>query len=384
MEGRSIRVRWQLYTLDERRHEPVWPGHRRVHARHSHDELDLRNAQQLRRARQQPRRVRARRLARIRSPHAEPRPSLRPRDRPHRGGEPQHRRVRSDDVESDRRAGARQFRRESARGRADRGVGVQRSRRLHLSVGRSADGVECGQEQLPAARGLHLQAHGKLRSAGRRRTLHRAVSDSGCAGHHDRAQSNRVLAQHAGSGDQRQRAHVPGESDQSHSERPAARAGRIGPGFDDQPRQRAGERHGCGSRQSRVLAIQLRDRTSVPGRLPRRGVVSRSARTQLADPRNRELRAGAIPDAKPASRCRCRDVPDAGRFQSIRRSDARRAGEQRRHHLKAPIALSASAVRSQRHLHRRRHVLHRDEQRVECLSRDDLPRATSGSRTGSC
>ena len=55
-------------------------------------------------------------------------------------------------------------------------------------------GVECGQEQLPAARGLHLQAYGKLGSAGRGRALHRAVSDSGCAGHHDRAQSNRVLA----------------------------------------------------------------------------------------------------------------------------------------------------------------------------------------------
>ena len=165
------------------------------------DELDLRNAQQLRRARQQPRCVRARRLARIRSPHVEPRPSLRPRDRPHRGGEPQHRRVRSDDVESDRSAGARQLRRESAGGRADRGVGVQRSRRLHLSVRRSAVGVERGQEQLPAARGLHLQAHGKLRSAGRRRAVHRAVSDSRCAGHHDGAQSNRVLAQHAGSGD---------------------------------------------------------------------------------------------------------------------------------------------------------------------------------------
>ena len=202
----------------------------------------------------------------------------------------------------DRRAGARQLRRESAGGRAHRGVGVQRSRRLHLSVRRSAVGVERGQEQLPAARGLHLQAHGKLRSAGRRRALHRAVSDSRGAGHHDRAQSNRVLAQHAGSGDQRQRADVPGESDQSHSERPAARAGRIGPGFDDQPRQRARERHARRSRQSRILAIQLRDRTSVPGRLPRRGFVSRSARTQPADPRNRELRAAAIPDAKPASR----------------------------------------------------------------------------------
>ena len=49
-------------------------------------------------------------------------------------------------------------------------------------------------------------------------------------------------------------------------------------------------------------------------------------------------------------------------------------GIERRHDRAPPAALSASAVRGERHLHRHRHVLHRDGQRVERLSRDDLPR----------
>ena len=79
MERRGLRVRRHVHALDQRRRQPVRPGHRVVHARDSVERVVHRNAQRLRRARQQPRRLRSRRLARVRSADAEPRRSLRPR-----------------------------------------------------------------------------------------------------------------------------------------------------------------------------------------------------------------------------------------------------------------------------------------------------------------
>ena len=83
MESRGLRVRRHLHALDQRRHESVRPGHRRRSCSgFPLNDVDHRNAQQLRRARQQPRRLRARRLARVRSADAGPRHPLRPRAGP--------------------------------------------------------------------------------------------------------------------------------------------------------------------------------------------------------------------------------------------------------------------------------------------------------------
>ena len=79
VESRRLRVRRHLHAIDKRRHESVRPGHCVLHARHSAERLVRRDAQQLRRARPQPRRVRARRLARVGSAHVEPRHPLRSR-----------------------------------------------------------------------------------------------------------------------------------------------------------------------------------------------------------------------------------------------------------------------------------------------------------------
>ena len=68
------------------------------------------------------------------------------------------------------------------------------------------------------------------------------------------------------------------------------------------------------------------------------------------------------------------NLPQPGGRESICRPDAGRAGEQRLANQPAPAAASTSAVRRERHLHRKRHVLRRNRRRLQHVSRDDLPR----------
>ena len=142
-----------------------------------------------------------------------------------RGGEPQHRRLRSRrrriPIEAQARAN---FGSEPAGGRADRARRTFNVRGGYTYLSgdqKSAWNADTNNFQ-PRA-GFTYKLSGSVGAARRRRAVHRAVSDSGRARHHDRTQSDRVFAQHAGSGDERQRPDVPGESDQSDSERSAAR-----------------------------------------------------------------------------------------------------------------------------------------------------------------
>ena len=144
----------------------------------------------------------------------------------------------SDDGESDPGAGAGAtsppVRRRACRGRP---ASSRVLRRVHVSVWRSVARMERGLEQLPASRGLHVQDRRPDRPAWRHRQIHRALPAAGRAGAHHRDQSDRVLAQHAGPRDERQGLDVPGQPEQSGSERPARTAGGIVTGSRDQSRE---------------------------------------------------------------------------------------------------------------------------------------------------
>ena len=153
MERRRIRVRRHLHPRDQRRHQPVWPGHCRVHAR------------AFRRTRRSSKRAATTTRA-VNSHGAFVHDDWRVSDRLTLNlglrydlelglSEVENRNIggfdltTSNPIEAQARA---QLRGQSAGRRADLGDAVQRARRIHVSVGRSAARVERGPQQLPAAR----------------------------------------------------------------------------------------------------------------------------------------------------------------------------------------------------------------------------------------
>ena len=100
------------------------------------------------------------------------------------------------------------------------------------------------------------------------------------------------------------------------------------PGLDDQSRQRARERHARAIASIRILALQLRSRTSVRRRLPRRGLASRPA----ADATCRFSKPSNYVPQQFRTQSPLRDAAaETFLTQAVsnpsRRADARRAGE---------------------------------------------------------
>ena len=172
-----------------------------------------------------------------------------------------------------------------------RAVRGQPGRRLFVSERRGRSRLGRGPQQLPAAHRRHLQA-GRSRGAPRRlRRLHLAVPDPGRARPEQRAQSDRLLAQHAGAGDERRRPDLQRQPEQPGTEQHAARADRLEPGPGDESRRQP--RHGLPDRAQEpdVLALQLRHRARAARRHPRRALVPRTAGPRPAARRAAELRA---------------------------------------------------------------------------------------------
>ena len=196
-------------------------------------------------------------------------------------GQPQHRRLRPHDRQSDRGAGAGQLRGEPAGRRAAHGAAVQRASaatricRDDQPHGRGTRTATTSSRALGATYKLSATRRAARR---RRRCSSRRSRFRACPALNNRPQSDRLLAQHAGAGDQRQRPDVQAQSDQSRF-RAASCSQPVGSGLgpDDQPRRRAGQR------VRRPIAINpstgataSASSAQLPGRLPRRGLVPRA------------------------------------------------------------------------------------------------------------
>ena len=362
-----------LYPRDKRGHESVRPGHCRVHARDSHDELDLRNAEQLRRARQQPRRVRARRLARVRSADAESRRALRPRAGTRRrwttatsAGSISRRRILS------RRRRARISPRTRPRGCRSR-LGVQRPRRVYVSGGGQGSAWKADRNNFQPRAGFTYKLSERSVLRGGVGLFIAPFQIQGVPG--ITTGLNQIGYRAA------RRFRSPSDNGltfQANLTNPIPSGQLLTPVGSGQGLTTNLGNAPATSRWPIALTEDWRYSFGIERQFPGDFLVEISYLGQ---------RGRHLPILETVNY-----VPQQFRTQSPLRDAAAEtflsqvvsnpfvgltpdsACEQRRDNRAPPVAVSASAIRSERHLHRQRHVLHGDGQRIERLSRDDLPR----------
>ena len=224
---RGVRVRRHLHAGVEHGGQSVRAGHRLVHAGPAAECVVHRGPSGAGLHHHQPRLLRPRRLARRRTPHAQCRRALRPRTGPDRSREPQHARLRLLDTP----IRSRRRRRRSTPPILPRAC---RSRRLSspCSAATSTSTTTNRASGMPtrtiSSRGLDSPTRSHRPSSSvAARAVHLAVPDQRGARSWQPRQSAGLCTSDAGAGDGRQRADVPGESDQPSAERPATAAGGI-------------------------------------------------------------------------------------------------------------------------------------------------------------